>query len=119
MKVYKFIKTLFYYFKWLFKQFEFDPIYIVFLSVILFLTGIIMNAIGLTVHTYIDPVTGKFTVWRDEYWSILGDKFLFAGFGLFAMYLFWSVVIKGIRNSFRKFKQEQNDLLKTIDRGRR
>ena len=84
------MKTLYYYFKWLFKQinFKFESIYLVFIATICFITGIIMNVAGLTIHSEIDPVTHQFRVWRDEHWAVLGDKFLFAGLALYGVYLF-------------------------------
>ena len=111
------MRTLYYYFRWLWKQFKFDSFYIVFIAAILFCSGMIMNGMGLTMHTKIDE-KGNLQVWRDEYWEILGDEFLIAGIILYIGFLIWHVVIKGIRNSFNRFKQEQRDLLKRIDRGR-
>lgn len=114
------MKTLYYYIKWLFKdvKFKLDSTFIVFFAAVFFITGIIMNVMGLMIHSEIDPVTGHLRVWKDEYWPLLGDKFLLASFVLFVIFVFWHLVIQNFRNSFRKFKQEQRDLLKTIDRGR-
>lgn len=113
------MKVYFYYIKWLFKdfKFKFESTYIVFLATIFFITGIIMNVMGMMIHSEIDPVTHKFKVWRDDYWPLLGDKFLLAAFALYIIFVFWHFVIQNIRNSFRKFRQEQRDLLKKIDRG--
>ena len=61
-------------------SFKFDPIYVVFTAVVLFLTGIFMNGIGMTVHSRIDPTTGRLVFWKDEYWATLGDKFMLASF---------------------------------------
>jgi uncharacterized BrkB/YihY/UPF0761 family membrane protein len=115
------MKTLYYYVKWLFKdfKFKFDSTYIVFLATIFFIIGIIMNVMGMMIHTEIDPVTHQLKVWRDEYWPLLGDKFLITGMLLYIIFVFWHLVIQNFRRSFQQFKQEQKDLLKTIDRGRR
>lgn len=114
------MKTLYYYIKWLFKdvKFKFDSTFIVFFAAVFFITGIIMNVMGMMIHTEIDPVTHQFRVWKDEYWPLLGDKFLLASFVLFVIFVFWHLVIQGFRNSFRKFKQEQRELLNTINKGR-
>ena len=111
------MKTLYYYIRWLIKGINFKPdsMYLVFLATICFLTGIIMNVMGIMFHSDIDPTTGHLRVWTDNYWPEIGDKFLFAGFVLYAIFVIWNLVIKGIRNSFRRFKQEQRDLLFTID----
>ena len=111
------MKTLYYYFRWLWKQFKFDSIYIAILAAALFTSGMIMEGIGLTIHTKINE-KGDLEVWRDEYWEALGDKFLIAGIVLWIGFVIWNVVIKGIRESFNRFKQEQRDLLRTIDKGR-
>ena len=114
------MKVYYYYVKWLFKDFKFklDSTYIVFLATIFFVTGIIMNVMGLMIHAEIDPVTHHLKVWKDEYWPILGDKFLAAGMLLYIIFVFWHLVVLNFRASFQKFKQEQRNLLKTIDRGR-
>ena len=82
-----------------------------------------MNVAGAMIHTHIDPVTLKFTSWQDKEWTVLGDKFVLAGLACYGVFLLWAVVINGFRKSFARFKQEQHDLLYTIDnsdkRGRR
>lgn len=114
------MKTLYYYIRWLIKGINFKPdsMYIVFLATICFLTGIIMNVMGIMIHSEIDPTTGRFRVWTDKYWPELGDKFLMAGFVLYIIFVFWQLIVKNIQSSFRRFKQEQRDLLTKIDNGR-
>ena len=114
------MKTLYYYIKWLFKDvdFKFDSMYLVFFATVFFVTGILMNVAGMMIHTKIDPTTGRLVVFKDEYWPVLGDKFLMAGMILYIMFVFWQLIVKNIQSSFRRFKQEQKDLLTKIDNGR-
>ena len=114
------MKTFYYYIKWLFKDVKFKPdsMYLVFLATIFFITGIIMNIMGVMIHSEIDPTTGHLRVWTDTYWPEIGDKFLMAGMILYITFVFWQLVVKNIQSSFRRFKQEQKDLLTKIDNGR-
>mgnify|MGYP003351871358 FL=1 len=111
------MRTLYYYVRWLIKdiEFKFDSMYIVFIASICFVTGIFMNVAGMMIHTKIDPTTGHLVVFKDEYWPVLGDKFLMAGMILYIIFVFWQLVVKNIQSSFRRFKQEQHDLLFKID----
>lgn len=112
------MKTLYYYFRWLFRQYKCESIHIFFVGAIINIIGLSMNFLGVAlIHTRYDE-NGILQIYKNEYWTVLGDKFLMVGTSIVVVSSFIGFVVQPIKKSFNRFKQEQRDLLKTIDRGR-
>jgi hypothetical protein len=107
-----------YYFKWLLAQYKFEPIHIFFVGMTLDLIGLILNLIGLTTSHIDRNEDGVFQIYKNEYWGELGDNFIAVGSSIIIVTVTTYFIVYPIRNSYRRFEQEQKSLFNKIDKGR-
>ena len=111
------MKILYYYVKWLLSQYKYESIHVFFLGAIINIVGLSMNFLSVAlIHTRYDE-HGVIQFYKDEYWAIIGDKFLTVGTVIVVISAVVEFIVKPIRKSFNRFKQARRELFSTIDKG--
>lgn len=107
------MKTSYYFIKWLFKDYKFSIFQFVFVSLGMTASGAIMTVIAIANP---DRDEHGYFLRPNPFLHDVGEYFIFIGMFLALSAAFYIAVIAPLREAFNKFKQEQRDLLTTIDK---
>ena len=108
------MKTWYYFIKWLFKDFKVGLIECFFFSASIVLVGMLINLYAVSHRIPVD----KYITEPDPFYQNLSSYFIWTGSAGMIAISFVGGVIFPLRDAFKRFKQEQKDLLTKISNGR-
>jgi len=104
------MKTLYYYILWLFKQYRFDWLHIALLGMILFVSGSFLATYGNMIIVKPDGHYGQIKD-VDPIWSEVGIYLMLSSGAIYALMIFFVLVVAPLRKSFRRFREEQENIM--------